>query len=291
MFREFARDELFDSMLYAEMANRAKNEETRKALLTMSQQERSHYEFWRKYAGDIKITFKDRIMLKIYLFMGRILGTVFTVKFLERREGDTSNIYRRILEEGKIREEDEDVLKRIIEEEEIHENYFVSQVDEFALRYLGAIALGIADAIIELTGVQAGFIGFTGSSVVTGIAGLIVGVSASMSMAAAAYLQAKQEKGKKPAVTALTTGIAYLFTVIALTVPYFVNFQLLMAFSASLTLALVILAFFSFYSSVIFDRKFLSDYLENMGIIFLVVAIGYFFGNLVKNFFGIELFV
>ncbi len=168
-----------------------------------------------------------------------------------------------------------DVLKRIIEEEEIHENYFVSQIDEFALRYLGAIALGIADAIIELTGVQAGFIGFTGSSVVTGIAGLIVGVSASMSMAAAAYLQAKQERGKKPAVTALTTGIL----------------QLLMVFSVSLTLALTILAFFSFYSSVIFDRKFLSDYLENMGIIFLVVTIGYFFGDLVKNFFGIELFV
>jgi len=287
MFKEYARDELFDSMLYAEMSNRAKNEETRKILLTMSQQERSHYEFWKKYAGDVKITFKDRVLLRIYFLLGKILGTVFTIKFLEKREGDTSKIYRKILEEGKIEKEDEDTLKRMIEEE-THENYFVSQIDEFALRYLGAIALGIADAIIELTGVQAGFIGFTGFSVVTGIAGLIVGVSASMSMAAAAYLQAKQEKGKKPAVTALTTGIAYLFTVIALTFPYFINFQLLLAFTVSLTLALSILAFFSFYSSVIFDRKFFSDYLENVGIIFLVVVIGYLFGDLVKNYFGLK---
>ncbi len=111
MFKEYARDELFDSMLYAEMSNRAKNEETRKILLTMSQQERSHYEFWKKYAGDVKITFKDRVLLRIYFLLGKILGTVFTIKFLEKREGDTSKIYRKILEEGKIEKEDEDTLK------------------------------------------------------------------------------------------------------------------------------------------------------------------------------------
>lgn len=285
-FAEYARDELFDSLLYKEMARRSRREENRKVLEEMSRQEYWHYRFWSKYAGEVGLSALDRLRLRLYLLMGRVLGTVFTIKFLEKHEGETIEEYKRIYEERGVREEDLKYLEKIIRDEEEHEKYFISQIDEFAVRYLGSIALGMADAIIELTGVHAGFIGFTASSIVTGIAGLIVGVSASMSMATAAYLQAKQELGKKPLVSALSTGAAYILTVATLTSPFFTDIGLFLAFTVSVFLALLILALFSYYSSVVFERAFLKDYLENVGLIFIIVLISYFFGEFVRSIFG-----
>lgn len=284
-FEEYAKDELFDSLLYREMARRAGGE-NRRILEEMSKQEEWHYRFWSKYSGPVRLSSWDRVRLKLYLLASRVLGKVFTVKFLERHEFGVVGEYRRILEEGLVDEEDRSLLERIIKDEEEHEAYLASQLDEFAVRHLGSIALGMADAIIELTGVHAGFIGFTSSSILTGIAGLIVGVSAAMSMAAASYLQAKQEHGKEPLVSAGATGLAYILTVVALTSPFFTALPLLEAFAVSLVMAFGILAFFSFYSSVIFDRAFLRDYLENAGVIVMVVVVGYYFGELVHRVFG-----
>ncbi len=282
--RVYARDELFDSLLYREMARRSKGE-NRRILEEMSKQEEWHYRFWSKFSGEVGLTAWDRVRLKLYLLASRLLGTVFTVKFLERHEGEVIREYRELLESGALTGKDEELLKRVIRDEEEHENYFVSQIDEFAVRHLGSIALGMADAIIELTGVHAGFLGFTASTILTGIAGLIVGVSAAMSMSAASYLQAKQEHGKEPLVSAAATGIAYILTVVALTSPFFVLPDIVEAFAASVALALAILAFFSYYSSVIFDRGFLKDYLENAGLILVVVAVSYYFGEFVHRVF------
>ena len=280
---------MFDSLLYREMARRTKNPENKRILEEMAKQEYGHYLFWKRYSGEVKLSSGDRIILKLLILVSKLMGTVFTVKFLERHESEVVEEYKRVLEERSIKEEDLETLKKIIEEEEVHENYFISQIDEFAIRHLGSIALGMADAIIELTGVHVGFIGFSGSSIVTGIAGLIVGISASMSMAAASYLQAKQEKGKQPILSALTTGLAYILTVITLASPFFTIPSILYAFILSSMLAFSILGFFSYYSSVIFDRKFLRDYLENVLLIMLIVVVGYFFGDFVKTFFGFKL--
>ena len=285
-FAEYARDELFDSTLYGEMAKRAKSEKNRKILEEMSKQELWHYKFWSKYSGPVKLDTVDKLRLKFYLLMSRLLGTVFTVKFLERHEEEVLQEYKRILENREVKDEDIELLEKVIRDEEEHEQYFVSQIDEFSVRYLGSIALGMADAIIELIGVQAGFIGYTSSTVITAIASLIVGVSASMSMAAAAYLQAKQEAGKKPLFSAATTGLAYILTVLALTTPFFLDIGLLYALASSLLTAILILGVFSYYSSVIFGGSFLRDYLENVGLILLVVFIGNVFGMFVKQVFG-----
>jgi len=281
----YARDELFDSLLYRGMAKREKGE-NRKVLEEMARQEEWHYKFWSKYSGPVELSAADRLRLRLYLLASRILGKVFTVKFLERHEEGVIAEYREMLERGLIPEEDREILKRIIRDEEEHEDALAGQIDEFAVRHLGSIALGMADAIIELTGVHAGFLGFTASTILTGIAGLIVGVSAAMSMSAASYLQAKQEHGKEPLVSAAATGIAYILTVLALTAPFFTLPSLLEAFAVSVVLALAILAFFSYYSSVVFDRAFLRDYLENAGLILVVVAVSYYFGEFVHRVFG-----
>jgi VIT1/CCC1 family predicted Fe2+/Mn2+ transporter len=71
-------------------------------------------------------------------------------------------IYSMIITEGYKRasEElsggDQRVLQKIIECEEMRERAFMRQIDEGRVRYLGFIVLGLADAIVEVTGVRAG---------------------------------------------------------------------------------------------------------------------------------------
>ncbi|AKG38306.1 hypothetical protein MA03_02060 [Infirmifilum uzonense] len=285
--REFALDELFDSILYLEMSKREKKPENKQLLMKMSEQERAHYEFWKLFSGEVRLTTRDFARLRLFILLSRVLGKVFTIKYLERHEGKVVAEYRGILESGALGEDKKVILEKIIEDEVEHETSLTNQLEEFAVKHLGAIALGMSDAIIELSGVHAGFLGYTASSVTTGIAGLIVGVSASMSMSAAAYLQSKQEKGKSPGTTAIVTGLMYMLTVILLTAPFLAGLPLLHALVLSLILAFIVLAIFSFYSAVIMDRAFLRDYVENIGIIFLVVAIGYFFGEWVKEVTGV----
>lgn len=285
--RLYALDELFDSLLYAEMAKREKNPANRELLEKMSEQEHSHYLFWKKFSGEVSLAPRDQARLRLLLIASRFLGKVFTIKYLERHEGDVVKEYREVLESGLLGEGDRKILENIIRDEEEHESALTNQLEEFTVRHLGAIALGMSDAIIELSGVHAGFLGYTASSVTTGIAGLIVGVSASMSMAAAAYLQSKQERGKSPGTTAVVTGVMYMLTVILLTAPFLAGLPLLQALITSLILAFIVLAAFSFYSAVVMDRAFLKDYAENVGLIFLVVIIGYLFGELVKGLTGV----
>ncbi len=285
--RVYALDELFDSKLYRAMAERERDSNNRAILLRMAEEEYRHYEFWKRFCGDVELSPRDEFKLRFFKLSSMILGKVFTIKFLERHEKSVLTEYTEILESGALSGEDYAELERIIEDEKNHESALADQIEEFAVRHLGAIALGMSDAIIELSGVHAGFLGYTSSSVYTGIAGLIVGVSASMSMAAAAYLQSKQEKGKAPGTTAAVTGVMYMLTVILLTAPFLLGLPIFTALMASLALAFMILAFFSFYSSVVMDRAFAREYLENVGIIFLVVVIGYFFGELVKKLTGL----
>ncbi|MEM1509123.1 MAG: VIT1/CCC1 family protein [Thermofilaceae archaeon] len=281
-----ALDELFDYTLYLKMSSSEKNPRNRKLFSELAQQEYEHYLFWSKFTGPLKLSLRDNVKVKLLLAASRILGKVFIVKYLESKERTTSEIYRRLIDDPRFTEEDKGTLKKIVEDEEAHEKEFLNQVDEYAVRYLGSMALGMSDAMIEMSGVLAGFLGFTESSVQTGIAGLIVGVSASMSMAAASFLQAKHEIGKKPGSAALTTGIFYLSTVGLLTLPFFTGLSMLVALMFSMLLALAVLAAFTFYSSTILGGKFLREYFENMLVIILVVAAGFIFGDIVKELAG-----
>jgi VIT1/CCC1 family predicted Fe2+/Mn2+ transporter len=282
-FRKYALDELFDSVLYAEMARRERNPRNRKVLEEMSREEQWHYLFWSRLGGRVELGPRDRVRLRAALLMSRVFGKVFTVKLLEMHEEGVVREYEEVLATANLAPEDRELLRRIIEDEREHEGYMAGQIDEVSVRYLGSLALGMSDAIIELSGVHAGFLGYTSSSLQTGIAGLIVGVSASMSMAAAAYVQAKQEVGKRPGLSALLTGLMYMVTVLALTAPFLANLPIYTALAASVAVALVVLAVFTFYSSVIRSAPFLREFLETTLVVFLVVAAGYAFGEFVRS--------
>ncbi|MER3601778.1 MAG: rubrerythrin family protein [Nitrososphaerota archaeon] len=281
----YCQEEYVDYSLYSALATRERQSERSKVLRDMAEMERRHYSFWSRYAGGYE-PHLSRWQLIGVLLLRRLFGLVFTMKFLERHERRVIESYRRFAQalEGQEREE----LEGIIREEEEHERYFMSQVDEGAVRYLSFVILGLADAIVEITGVHAGFLGVTSSTLIAGIAGLIVGFSAAVAMASAAYLQARQQKGISPQSSAGATGISYLGAAVAMALPYFLTHDMLLAFSASVTVAIALVAFFTFYGNVLADRPFAREFLISVGLTLGTAFGSFLFGDVLGTAFGLR---
>lgn len=285
--RQFLHDEFFDCQVYNMLA-RGEGDPSRKDLLQrLSAMEQEHHRFLRSLLGEEKIHIPFLSLRLFFLqLLRRIAGLAFTLKLLELHEHQVVSGYRRWLEQ--IPEEHRGTWQRIIAEEEEHEQSLMNQVEEARVRYLGFVALGLSDAIIEITGVHAGFLGVVGSTKVAGVAGLIVGFSASISMAVAAYLKAKSENRPNPFPSALVTGFSYLFSVVLLALPYFATGSMLLAFVVSTLLAIGMSVAFTFYVAVVNAQPFRSEMIQNILLLLGTAFATYFFGEILGRLFGIH---
>src|SRR6267378_1650160 len=115
------RDEYTDYNTYLALSRREKNPAFKKALEELAQQERDHYEFWRKYAPDTSVG-TNRLSLYFVLVLRIILGLTFTMKFLERHEDAVISRYKQVA--GSIPTEDRTRFDAMVNDEEHHESYF-----------------------------------------------------------------------------------------------------------------------------------------------------------------------
>jgi VIT1/CCC1 family predicted Fe2+/Mn2+ transporter len=285
-----ARNELTEHYVYANLARREKNPENRALLEKLSAQEKSHYEFWKSLLEDEN---KNHVAinphpLSLYgiPMLRTIFGVTFTTKFLETHEKTAIETYEKMA--AAIPEKHRARLREVIEDEKTHEQSFIGALREKRVAYVGFIALGLADAIVEITGVHAGFLGVTGSTLVTGVSGIIVGFAAAISMGSASYLQAKQDTDKSAIISAFATGLSYLGSVILLALPYFLIRTMIVAFIVSTSVGLALLATFTFYSAILFDRKFSREFGEAATLMLGTALATYILGTVVGGLFHLN---
>ena len=242
-FKKYAQSEYTDSIIYHHLSVTEKNPENKNMLEDLSSQEKAHYEFWYRLEPDFKphLSF---FFAPCVLIMRKILGLTFIIKFLELHEHKVVIEYKKLV--NIIPPEYKDSLEKMIHDEESHEQSLILQIREKRLGYIGFIALGLADAIVEITGVHAGFLGVTGSTLVAGISGIIVGFAAAISMASAAYLQAKSDTERSALISAITTGVSYIVSVAVLALPYFMTGDMGLAFFVSTAIGVLMIAAFTF---------------------------------------------
>ena len=287
---KYCIDEYVDYKVYDYLAGRERDPQLREILEALAKEEYDHYLFWKRIVNMDCKTEVSKAKLRIISIMRRLFGLTFTLKYLERHEEEVIREYR---EYAKYLDgDDREVLEKIINEEEKHESELISGINEAVVKYLSFIALGIADAIVEITGVHAGFLGATRVTEVAGIAGLIVGVSAAFSMAGAAYLQAKAEsivaRERSPGRSATITGSSYLASVVVLALPYFLTRSMALAFTVSLSMAIAIVSSFTFYNAVLSEANMRRELLENLAILFGTAVIAYVFGDIIGEVFNIQ---
>ena len=280
--KKMQQNELTESVIYEKIARFAKGEENKQTLLRLAREERAHYEIWKKYTG---ITMKPE-KGKVFKFtmIARILGFTFAVKLMERGESNAQEEYALLAQEV-----EESI--QIRQQEEEHEHALLGMLDEERLQYVGSMVLGLNDALVELTGSLAGFTFAMQNTRLIALSGLIIGISATFSMASSEFLAARSE-GRSDALKSCTyTGIAYLITVIALILPYLVfsNQQYLLALICMLAVVVLIIAGFTYYTSVAQDQPFKSHFWEMALISIGVAVVSFFVGVLAKRFLGVDL--
>ena len=282
IIRRMQQSELTESVIYEKIAAFAKGEENRRTLLRLAREEKAHYEIWKHYTGQEMKPEKGKILK--YTLLARILGFTFAVKLMERGEENAQAEYeflsQEVAESAAIRKQEEE-----------HENALMGMLDEERLQYVGSMVLGLNDALVELTGSLAGFAFALQNTRLIALSGLIVGISATFSMASSEFLAARSE-GRTDALKSCSyTGIAYLLTVIALISPYllFPADQFIPAMLCMLAVVILIIAGFTYYTSVAQDQPFKSRFLEMAVISVSVAVLSFVVGILAKKFLGVDL--
>ena len=282
IIKAMQQSELTESVIYEEIARFAKGEENKQALLRLAREEKAHYEIWKKYSGIEMKPEKGKIFW--YKLMARVLGFTFAIKLMENGEERSQEEYDMLA--GEV---EESVL--IKQQEEEHEKALMGMLDEERLQYVGSMVLGLNDALVELTGSLAGFTFAMQNTRLIALSGLIIGISATFSMASSEFLAARSE-GRDDALKSCTyTGIAYLITVILLIAPYLIlgNSNYMLALVCMLVVVILIIAGFTYYTSVAQEQPFKSRFLEMAGISISVAVISFFVGILAKRFLGVDL--
>jgi len=273
--------EITEYHVYKNIARTLPNEENRRIVEQIGEDEKRHYEIWKGYTGEeVK---PNRFLIWLYTMISRLLGFTFGFKLMEMGEERAQINYQKI--EGVLPE-----ASGVIADENSHEEQLLDMLDEEALIYAGSVVLGLNDALVELTGALAGLtLAFRNVNIIA-LSGLVTGIAASLSMGASEYLSTSSEESEKnPIKAAIYTGIAYIITVALLILPYLLLDNAYLALAITLTTSVIIIAIFNFYISVAKGEPFGKRFFEMAGLSLGVAAFSFLIGFLIRQWLGVEI--
>lgn len=280
LIMEAQRNERTEYLIYHRLAKRLGDTDNGRVLEQIALDELNHNIFWKQHTGmDLE---PDRFKAWGYVMLSRILGLTFAIKLMENGERSAQDLYDAVSQE--LPE-----ARHLVDAEDEHEQVLLGMLDEEGLRYVGSVVLGLSDALVELTGTLAGLTLALRNTRLIATTGLIVGLSASLSMAASEYLSTQSEEdGRDPKRASLYTGAAYVMTVVLLILPYLVSGNYLIALAMTLVVAMLIVLGFTYYVSVAMDVPFRKRFVQMAGISLGVAVLSFVIGYVVREVFGIE---
>lgn len=276
-FLQFQQDEMDGYKIYWTLGTHAKQVENGKILTEMANVELNHANLIKKYTQ--KTLKPNWIKVAFYRLMSWLFGFTFVLKMLENDEGLAKDVYK-----------DYHELMAFSEEEEKHEEQLIGLINEKRLKYIGSIVLGLNDALVEFTGALAGFTLALSNSKLIALTASITAIAGALSMGASEYLSNKTEGNtvSQSLSSAIYTGLAFIFTVILLILPFVFIGTPIYALIVTLVIAVLIIAIFNFYYAVVCDKSFRTRFAEMAVISFSIAAISFLLGYLLKMFTGID---
>ena len=278
----FQKDELTSYHIYSFISEMVKDEKNSQVLKQIADDEHSHANVWKQYTNEeIKPSYLKIIW---YRFLFFILGYTFVIKSLELHEFEgiqaLDNLKKEIPE-----------VKKIIKQEKEHEKQLINMLDEERLNYVGAMVLGLNDALVELTGTIAGMTFVLMNTTLIAMAGIITGVSATLSMAASNCLAERAEGNPNALKASIYTGLTYLLTVIFLVFPYLImpTDMYLPALLCMIATVVFLVFIFNYYIAVVKSEPFWSKFMEMTAVSLSVALIAFLLGLGAKMLFGIEI--
>ena len=263
------------------MAQRVKHIANGALLARIASDEKEHAAIWGYYTGEMMEP--DRPKVFWYTLLSVIFGYTFVIRLMEQGKYSTGKAYESLSAE--LPE-----AAAIAGDEQVHEGLLHDMLDEERLQYVGAMVLGLNDALVELTGTIAGLTFALADTRLVALSGIITGVSATLSMAASNYLAERANGNPKAFKSSLYTGVAYLITVVLLVLPYLLlpTHMYRAALGVMLVAVVLIIFVFNYYISVAKNQPFWRRFGE-MAVISLGVAlIAFLIGLAAKRLLGID---
>ena len=274
------RNELTEAVIYRQLAAIVKVPAHRDVLDRIAREEDAHAALLKGITHQDVAPDHSRIWR--YVLISRVLGLNFGLRLMEREEDLAQDAYEPL-------KKDHPGLEQLFKDEQEHEKALLDMIDEDRLKYVGAMVLGLNDALVELVGVLAGLTLALQNMKLIVAAGLITGIAASLSMAVAAYLSVRQDDdGKDPLKSALYTGVAYILTVVFLMWPYLVVSNMYLALSIAIVDAVLIIWGATFYIAVAKNVSFWKRFWEMTILSVIVAALNFGVGLMVHQVFGIN---
>ncbi len=275
--------EITEHHIYKHLSETCKEQENRELLAKIANDELRHYHIWKNITN--KEMKPNRWKVFYFVWLAKIFGLSFALKLMEGGEARAQEVYEKV---ANVYPE----VVQIQNEEEEHEHELIGILKDKRLSYVGAIVLGLNDALVELTGTLVGLSFAFNDNLVIGVTGLIMGIAAALSMASSGYLasqEGEENEDINPVTAAVYTGMAYLVTVVLLVFPYFLLENVKQAMGLMLIITLLIIAAYNYYisvaKSVAFKKRFLSMAFISLG----VAAISFGIGFLAKTWLGVSI--
>ena len=275
------QSEMTEAAAYHAMADAIKDEHNREALTRVADEIASQAKALETYTN--KQLAADERKVKRYARMARIFGFTFAAKLMDRRKIKFVNHSKRLLSEMPE-------VEKMQADEQKRDDELFALLNEKRLSYVGAMILGMNDAIVEITGTLAGLTLAMQNTRLIALSGLITGVAATLSMAASEYLAERSDGKGDAAKSGLMTSGAYFITVVILLLPYLIldDKMYLLAMGIMLVLVVLILAGFNFYTSVARDVSFGKNFGQMCAISLGVAALSFVLGYAVRTFLGVD---
>lgn len=275
----FQRNEATMTLLYKKLSDVIKDPVNREILTKLTHREAEHYETAKALTG---VSVRPNLLrIWMFFFISRFLGLTFGIKLLEHNDKTIARLLADISDTPEYRQ--------LIEDGEKKEKLLINELEEKKLQYMGAVVLGMNDAIIEFTGMLAGFAFAFQKHTIVAMAGAIAGIAAALSMGASEYMSAKTDGGHRHALTAsMYTFFTYLITVVLLLSPFIIINNVYVGLGMSLLIGTFVVGCFNFYYSVTKNERFWLRFGEMIGISFTVAGISFLIGMLLKHFTGIQ---
>ena len=198
--REALEDELLSARIYSMAASLSKLGSTKKRLLKISEMEKDHAEFWKRFlakrgveVSGIKAASAKSILYAAFL---RIFGLALAFRLMEAGERDAAELYSRLLESPELSAEEKAGLRRILEDELVHEQELAEEESRFMkmLDHIRDAVLGMNDGLVEILSVTMGLVGAYGSAFHVALSGLVVAVAGALSMGIGAFVAARAQR-------------------------------------------------------------------------------------------------
>jgi VIT1/CCC1 family predicted Fe2+/Mn2+ transporter len=274
------RGEITEYHIYKKIAAAQKDPHNQDVLTRIAEDELGHYGIWKRYTRqDVS---PDIPRIWFYYLIALVSGITFAIKLME-------GVEKRAQSYDKTLNDTIPEIQTILANEENHERELIALIDEERLKYVGSVVLGLNDALVEFTGTLAGLTFALQNSQIIAVAGLIMGVAASLSMGASEYLSQRSDGGPTdPVKAAVYTGVAYIGTVALLILPFLILASPYYALLLTLLGAVLVIFLFTFYISVAKDLPFWRRFGEMLLISLGIAGISFIIGMLIRTVLNIQ---